>query len=251
MSSTGLEVFKLGYEISPVILVNGVAASIPGQMLPIVALTEAANFTEGLLGGNIETSLDKYFAHWKPLSGTTLIDNEIANVPFANQATAANAVIAKPLVISMMMICPVQTEGGFTSKLATMTVLRQTLAYHNANGGTYTIATPSQIYTNCLLTKVSDISGGTSAQAQHTWQFDFIQPLVTIDAAQQVYNSLMNKIANGYDTGTTPAWSGLPSTLTQNVISVAGDIMPSLSNQIGSLASGITGSATNVFGFVQ
>jgi hypothetical protein len=249
MSSTGLEVFKLGYEISPVILVNGVAASIPGQMLPIVALTEAANFTEGLLQGSGFQSLDKYFAHWKPLSGTTLLDNEIGMMPFANQATAANAVISNPLVVSMLMVCPVQHAGGYTAKLATMTVLRQTLAYHSANGGTYTVATPSQIYTNCLLTKVTDVTGGTSNQTQHSWQFDFVQPLITIDQAQQVYNSLMNKVANGYNTGTSPAWSGLPSSLTQNVVSAAGNIIPTLSNQLGSIASGVMGSATNVFGF--
>lgn len=249
MSSTGYELFKLGYEISPIILVNGVASLIPGQMLPIVALTEAANFTEGLLQGSLDINLDKYFAHWKPLAGTTLIDTEIAQNPFQNQITAANATIQNPLVVSMLMMCPVQTSGGFTAKLATMTVLRQTLAYHAANGGTYTVVTPSQIYTNCILLKVTDVSGGSSAQPQHSWQFDFTQPLITIDQAQQVYNSLMNKIAGGLPTGNSPAWSGLSSTVGQNVASAVGNVIPSLSNQIGSVASGALSSATNSFGF--
>ena len=33
------ELYKLGFEVSPVILCNGIAQSIPGGMLPIVALT--------------------------------------------------------------------------------------------------------------------------------------------------------------------------------------------------------------------
>nr|WP_254867041.1 hypothetical protein [Salmonella enterica] len=60
------ELYKLGFEISPVILCDGVAQSIPGGMLPIVALTQSASYVSGLMGGAIElTDLDKYFCHWR------------------------------------------------------------------------------------------------------------------------------------------------------------------------------------------
>jgi len=52
MSTALRTVFRLGYEISPVILTNGIAKLIPGGMLPIVALTEATGLIAGLLQGN-------------------------------------------------------------------------------------------------------------------------------------------------------------------------------------------------------
>lgn len=240
MSSLGLSVFKLGYEISPVILTNGIASNIPGQMLPIVALTEASNFTLGLLSGEGLPDLDQYFAHWKPLAATTLIDNQVAMYPFANQAVAANAVISQPLTISMLMACPVQAEGGYTTKLATLMVLQQTLQQHNATGGTYTIATPSNVFTSCLLTKVTDVSGGNSKQTQFMWQFDFIQPLITINQAQQVYSSLMTKIAGGLQTPQIPTWSGLVQTVGSSLQGAVSNLFPSLSNMIPSIASGVS-----------
>lgn len=221
MTSLGRELYQLGYEISPVILTGGIASQIEGQMMPIVALTQAADFTLGLLHGNIIPNLDNFFAHWKPLPGTTLINNQIGTYPFANQAVAGNALIAQPNTISMLMICPAQTQGGFTAKLATMSVLQQTLIQHNNSGGMYTVATPSGIFPNCILAKVTDVSGGESKQAQHSWQFDFVQPLITIDAAQQVYNSLMNKIANGLPTSIVPQWSGPAATVGQSLGAVA------------------------------
>jgi hypothetical protein len=246
MSSLGMEIFKLGYQISPIIMVNGIASQIPGQMLPIVAITEAANFTLGLLSGNGVPDLDQFFAHWKPLPGTTLISNQVATYPFANQAVAGNAIIAQPLTVSMLMDCPVQASGGYTTKLATLTVLQQTLLQHNAAGGTYTIATPSQIWTNCLLVSVRDVSGGDSKQVQHTWQFDFVQPLVTLNQAQQVYNSLMNKIAGGLPTSLTPSWSGLASTVTSAVTGAAGSITSTVSGLVGSASSTVSSAIGSV-----
>lgn len=237
MSSLVRDVFRLGFEISPVILTGGIAAQIPGGMLPIVLLTEASSFVTGLLGGSIITNLDQYFAHWKPLPGSTLIENTIGAYPFGNQATAANALIAQPLVLSMLMICPVQSAGGYLSKLSTMTVLQQTLQTHNTSGGTYTVATPSQIYTNLILSRVTDVSTAESKQAQNQYKFDFLQPLITINQAQQVYNSLMNKIAGGLPVAGQPAWSGAASTVGSNLAGASGASIPSLTNLSGSVAA--------------
>ncbi|EKN4803193.1 hypothetical protein FG446_004497, partial [Yersinia enterocolitica] len=107
------ELYKLGFEISPVILCEGVAQSIPGGMLPIVALTQSASFVTGLIGGAINlTDLDKYFCHWKPIQGATMVDYDIARYPFANQTVAANALLAQPLRVSLMMDAPVNENTG-------------------------------------------------------------------------------------------------------------------------------------------
>lgn len=256
MASTSQQIFKLGYEISPIILVGGVASLIPGGMLPIVAITQAANFSLGLLSGTDDDALDldSYFAHWKPLPGTTLINNQIGAYPFANQNIAANAMIAQPLGISMMMNCPVQQPGGYTSKLSTLTILQATLVQHVNAGGTFTIVSPSQLYTGCLLTLVRDVSGGESKQVQHTWQFDFIQPLTTQNQAQQVYSALMSKIAGGLPTSVAPTWSGVSAVVGAQVAGGSGGstLLPSMSNLIGGNTSTVGSSnvgSSSAYGF--
>jgi hypothetical protein len=206
--SLGRTLYQLGFEISPILLVDGIATQIPGGILPIVALTQAANFTLGLLNGADVPDLDQFLCHWKPLPGTTLINNQIGLFPFANQSVAANAVIAQPLGISMLMMCPAQIEGGYAAKTATMTVLQQTLTAHIQAGGTFTVMTLSGPFAGCILTSVKDVSSGISNQPQHTFQFDFQQPLTTLNQAQQVYNNLMSKIAGGLPTSQAPQWSG-------------------------------------------
>lgn len=199
MTSFVKTIFQLGYEISPIILNNGIADLIPGKMLPIVAITEFANFTSALIGGNLDLSLDNYFAHFKPLPGSELINNEIADYPFANLTVAANSIIARPLPISLIMNCPAKSEGDYVLKLATMTALKKVLDQHNQSGGTYTVATPSYIYTNCLLKNLRDVSA-QSTQVQTAWQWDFEQPLLTqsqANATQMVLNSVMSKISGG------------------------------------------------------
>lgn len=204
--STPRTIFQLGFDISPIILTAGIASFIPGEMLPIVALTEGPNFLTGLLSGNIETSLDNFFAHFIPLPGTTLIDNQIATYPFANQAIAANATITQPLRVSLRMVCPVKETFGYATKLATMSALQAAIAEHTNLGGLYTVATPSFIYTNCLLTQLRDVSTGETRQSQVTWQWDFIQPLVSLQQAQAAQDALMTKLTNGLPTD--GSWSG-------------------------------------------
>ena len=150
--------FRLGFEISPVILTGGVATNIgPGGVLPIVSITESINFLTGLLSGGGDLSLDDFFAHFQPLPGSTLAENQIGAYPFANQSVAANAIIAQPLRVSLQMFCPVKSSLGYAAKLATMSALQAVLAQHNAMGGTYTVATPSYIFTNCILLSLKDV----------------------------------------------------------------------------------------------
>jgi len=203
--------FKLAYELSPIFLTGGssVIAQWPYQIVPFIFLTEGLglNFVIGVASGSENIELDDFFAHFIPMPGATLIDQQVATYPFANQAVAGNAVIEQPLTISMRMICPVRQRLGYASKIATMMLIKSSLKQHNEQGGTYSILTPSYFYTNCLMLKMTDISGGPSAQAQHTWQMDFVQPLLTLDAANAAKNGLMNKLDQG-GMVTDPSWSG-------------------------------------------
>jgi hypothetical protein len=234
MSSIGYTAFKLGYQLSPIILTGG---RLP-TMLPIIAITEAANFVGGLLQGNISTNLDQYFAHFQPLPGATLANNAIGKYPFANQSVAANAIIAQPLTISMLMICPAQGSGSIAKKLVTMTALKKAFDGHNTTGGTYTIATPAYIYTNCVMTGFKDVSSGEDKQLQHTFQLDFEQPLISLADAQTAYNTLTNVLQNGLESVGQPTWTSLASQATQSLVGGAQNLVGTAVNGVKSLYGG-------------
>jgi hypothetical protein len=239
--SIGQTAFQLAYEISPIILTNGIATNIPGGMLPIISITEAANFVAGVLSG-ADINPDNFFAHFRPLPGADLISQEIARFPLANQTVAANATIQNPLRISLLMTCPVRNELGYPLKLAAMTALQTALQQHNTNGGTYTVITPSYFYTNCLLTNLSEVGDAEGKQTQVNWRWDFEQPLLTLQSAQQVQNSLMSKISGGAQIQGSPAWSGLSQTVGQPPSLAGPSIVPAASGAPGAGVSGLSAS---------
>lgn len=249
MSSAGLVAFQLGFEISPIIMTGGIAGGILGGMLPIVSILESADFLTGILSGSSSAfDLSRYFAHFRPIPGSTLIDNQFGTYPFANQTVAANAVIVQPLRISMLMTCPANTNSGYLGKLAVMTALQQVLKQHTAMGGTYTVVTLAQIYTNMLLLQLKEVSGGETKQDMTAYQWDFWQPLITLQQAANAQNNLMNAISNGTPTdgslsgpgstvgaqnslatpSTIPAASSLPGAATTN--SAFGPVSGSINN---------------------
>lgn len=242
--SAGRAAWNLAFSVTPILLTRGIATGIRGGILPILALTDAARLATGLLSGaNINP--DEFFAQYSPLPGATLISQQAAMYPLANQAIAANAVITQPLTISMLMTCParpgsiaagvaggiagsllpttaaglggsalagVGAIGGYAGKLATLTALQSTLAQHNNQGGTYSVVTPAFIYTDCIMTSMRDVSSGGTNQKQLMWQLDFIQPLVSISAAQSALNSLMQKIQSQVPLASSSAPAiGLPT----------------------------------------
>jgi hypothetical protein len=201
MTSAGRTVFQLGFEISPIILTGGIAAQMLGGMLPIVSIMQSADFLAGILTGSTSAlNLDNYFAHFRPIPGSTLIDNQYGLYPFANQNVAANAVITQPLRISLRMDCPATTISGYPGKLAVLTALQKVLSQHTQLGGTYTVVTLAQIYTNQLLLKLGEISGGNTKQDMVSYQWDFFGPLITLAQAANAQNSLMSAISNGTPT---------------------------------------------------
>jgi hypothetical protein len=231
-------VYDISFQVSPIILVGGIAANTLGGMLPIIALAgQAAGALQGALtGGGLSTT--DFFARFVPIPGSTLINQQIATYPFANQATAANATIQQPLNISLRMIAPVKDAAGYLTKLAIWTALQSSLVAHNAAGGTYTIATPSYIYTNCLMLQMTDVTGGSTQQQQIEYQIDFTQPLVTQAQATSAYNSLMSKLSSG-------------ASVAANNLPAGSSIWSNAATAVGSAAQSAVSGVTSITGVVN
>ena len=191
------QAYKLAYEKSPIFLTDGIASFVPGNILPLIAITEAVSLATSAIAGNISLNLDDFYATFWPLPGSTLHENQIGNYPFANQQVAANAIITQPLRVSMRMNCTPRLQGAMVSRIMTATALKLALDNHNLSGGTYSVLTPSYLYQGCILTSFKDITSGDSKHQQTDWQLDFVQPLLSLSAAESVQNSTMSKVTNG------------------------------------------------------
>jgi hypothetical protein len=215
--------WKISTQITPIILTGGIATA-QGGAIPIVNLTNpplaigstlstTSTSVKGQIVGGTNPQLDGTGADYMPVAGGTLIHNETATYPFANQAVAANAIIAQPLNISMSMIIPVTGNLPYPARQSLMMALVSSLNLHIRKGGLFSVITPAYIYTNCILLMLRDVSGGEVNQAQYRWQWDFFQPLVTQAQANQAQNGLMQTITNGTPIVGTPSYStGLPVT---------------------------------------
>ncbi len=216
----GETAWRMGFQLSPIILVGGIAPTFLGGYLPIMAITEIANFPAGLLSGS-PVGTDNFFANFRPMSGSSIISQEIAKFPFANQTVAANSIITQPLQVSMEMTVIARTRFGYYEKLAIMLALREALYAHNTSGGRYIIMTPSFVYVNCLMKSMTDISNPRTAQPQNTWQLDFEKPLITLGDAEAAENSLMSWISRGTEIQGTPSATGVLASTT-NPASLSG-----------------------------
>jgi hypothetical protein len=228
-----IDQFRLTFELSPIILVGGNASQMPGAMQPIISLIGTNDFTQGILGGQSGADggdIDfNAVAHFEPLPGTTLEEISVGLYPFANQQVAANAIIFEPLKISMLMIAPAPTQGGYPAKNIAFTSLKKALDQHMLQGGTFNVATPAYLYTACLLVALRDVTPPDLRQKQVNWQFDFIQPLLTMAAAQGAQNSLVSKITNGSKVqGDPPQQGGLLNTTGQSSPGIGGALVPGL-----------------------
>jgi hypothetical protein len=204
IAPSNLAQYDLAFQISPIMLQGGIAASAQGGILPIVALYgQLGAYTDGAI-----TDPNEFFARYMPLPGSTLISFTVGTYPFANQQVAANAVIQQPLTLSMLMICPVNQPGGYLTKLPTLTALRGSLVSHINSGGTFSIATPAYVYNNLLMTGMSDITNNDGHQRQVEWQLDFVAPLITLSDAAAAQSSLMQRATNGGQMPNPPPLSG-------------------------------------------
>lgn len=200
-------VYDLAFQVSPIILTGGIVSNSIGGALPIIALNgQLASFALSAITSR-SLSLNDFYAHYIPIPGGQVINNSVAAYPFANQSVAANAMIEQPLSFSLLMIAPVNQTAGYMTKLALFTSLRTSLQQHVNAGGMFHVATPAFIYTNCLLTNMTDVTDPESRQKQTHWQLDFFKPLVTQPQAQTAMSGLMGKLAGGQKI-TLPSWSG-------------------------------------------
>ncbi len=248
----GYAAFKLAFQLSPILLVNGIAGTgagtlgVPGGILPLIAVTQASSLVLGLLSGADDLSLDSFFAHFRPLPGSTLIENQVGLYPFANQKVAGNAIIQQATNLSMLMDCPARDTLGYASKIVTMNAIKMTLDQHNSLGGTYTVLTPSFFYTNGILLRLEDASPQADNQIQSAYRLDFTFPLLTLNQTQSVQSSLMAKITGGAQvdaSGGSIGWTGLSQTVGQQNSLAGGSIFP--------IAGGLTGTTaplTSSFG---
>lgn len=231
-------IYQLGFQISPVILCDGIAQAIPGGMLPIVTLTQSASIVSAALGGSIDIdSLDKYFAHWRVQSGSTILNYELAKYPFASQKVAANSALAQPLTIPMLMQTPVNENTGIFTKLVTFAALQATLEAHANLGGTYIVATPAMIYSNCILTMIQDVTPGSEVVPQRDWLFTFEKPLIAEDDAERELNNFLGKIDAG-DVTDGPSWTNVSSALGNTAL---GSTVSGLTQDITGLISKLMG----------
>ena len=207
--SPGWVAWKLAFGISPIIFSGGIAQNMLGGYLPIMLITQAVDFASGILtGASEDIDLDDFFALYEPLPGAEFAKFAYGEYPFANQSVAANAVIQVPLRFSMLMVCPVKGTENWLSHLAVMEALQGVITLHATLGGTYIVATPKQIFTNCLLESFTDATANDSKQPQSMFRWDFYQPLLTLSAAAQAQNSLMSKMSSGTQMSGQPALSG-------------------------------------------
>lgn len=218
--SSGYLQYKLQTQLSPIILTGGLATA-QGGAIPIISITNPliqgitatvnSITVAGQVTGAPNPQLDGTGTDYQPVSGGTLIDNQVAIYPFANQAVAGNAIIAQPLNISMSMLIPATASMPFSSRLSIMMALVSTLKIHINLGGLFSVITSVYVYTNTILRTMRDVSGGETNQAQYRWQLDFYQPLVTQQAANQAQNGLMQTLTKGTPISGSPSWAtGLP-----------------------------------------
>lgn len=236
----GYTAWKLAFQLSPIILTGGALPGIMSQVLPMMLISEAINLPLGLLSSGENVELDNFFANFQPLPGATLVENEFGRYPFANQSVAANAVVFQPKRVSMLMHVPANNRFGYFEKLAIMELIQSTIALHNQSGGTYTVLTPSFIYTNCVMKSFHDVTSGASRQVQQTWQIDFEQPLLTTDAGAGLFgalNSLYSNITQGLEAAGNAVLGGVSTTIGGAASAVAPFVSGTFQSQVASVSS--------------
>lgn len=237
--------YQVSYQVSPIMLVGGVAGT---GMLPLVNVLSSANYRQGLLSPSSQQDSSSFFGQFRVMPGHTLIENEAAMYPVANQTVAANAIIANPLKLSVEMLVPANSRTTVANKLSLMTSLKSTLDTHTAKGGWYNVATPSYIYQGCLLLNLQDSTDDDSgSQVQVRWVWSFVQPLLTVKAAEAAQNQFMAKISSSTrNTGDPPGSQPLSTSLGQPGANVVQNVVPSSANPAASNVAPVNPSSSSV-----
>lgn len=223
------------YQTCPIFLTGGIAGGIDGGTLPIISLLNPGAFPSGITGlAGPNFDLGDSFANFHANPGSSLQKYELGRYPFANQVTAANAIITEPLNISLTMIVVFQPgNSNVANRQSIMTSLKQTLDAHALAGGTYTVLTISYPYVNAILRDLVDASDATMEIPQWRYQWDFEIPLISIADAQNIaqnYNNLMGRVASGQvvqpGADGSITWSGTQPTIGNPGSTAAPSVIP-------------------------
>lgn len=181
--------FRMQYEYAPILLKNGIAEGYPEKVMSILQLTQQNGYPMDDNG---------YFGYFSFVNGGTYMQNTVAQYPFANQYTAANAIVRQPNNISLLMTCPARSVMPLDRRQSIFQSLIASFDRHIALGGMFVVYTPMAIMQNCLLIAVRDSSSGENAVLQNGMIFDFTQPqIMTDEDANKATNASMSKINNG------------------------------------------------------
>ena len=215
--AVGRASWQMLMQMSPIFLKDGlIPPSIPGRLLPIILATEVINFPLGILSSGTLPSLDDAFCHFQPTGGAMVINQQMATYPFANQAVAANSIVTQPLQVSFQMTCPARGALSYWAKLAKMQVLIEVMRRHNGAGGLYALVTPSFVYRNCVMRTMRDASSAQTKQVQNVWVLDFEKPLLTLEDAADIEESLsgiLKKLDGGQQINGMPQTTSVASSV--------------------------------------
>jgi len=200
------DAYDLAFQVSPIFLMGGIVAGVPGGVLPIISLPGFLLGEAQAALSNQSLSMQDFFAYFLPVPGSNIINQTVGTYPFANQSVAGNATIRQPLNISFRMISPVKSTAGYLTKTAIFESIKASLTAHNDAGGWYMLLTPACIFPTALMLTMTDITGGETKQVQVEWQIDFTTPLITLSAAAAAKSGLMQKLASGGKV-TSPSWT--------------------------------------------
>jgi hypothetical protein len=202
---------KLAFQVSPVWLTGPPVANMQGKMLPIIAITDPQLYSQVAMPVGAPRvlnpiDLDDAFGAFQVMPGGSLIKQEVAQYPFANQYVAGNATIFSPLEVSLIWDTPMRGAGAWANRMGVIGMLQAWLYNHNNSGGTFTVVTPSFIYEDMLLTSLTDSSRGQNPIPQNAWRWDFTKPMIRIRDLTLAQSALMSKLTAG--TQTDGSWSG-------------------------------------------
>ena len=191
LSAIGRFAIETVYELSPILLKNGIASEREEKLMLIGELTQS-------LPPLPLTENNGFFAHWKTIGGGSLMQNSVAQYPLANQATAGNAIVQQPVNISMLMYCPATSLYNFALRRTFISGILSSLDLHVRLGGLFVVYTPFFTYDNCVLTGIRDASEGSVTELQNAMIFDFMRPMIMDEQeAQTAQNAFMSKITDG------------------------------------------------------
>lgn len=210
-----ISIYKLRYQVAPIILTGGIAGQVPGGMISMLAGTNPEMilrplFAEGAAqrnlidalfapgssqagtigsiiadpGGSGPIVLDDAFGAFNVLAGGTLCAQTVPKYPLADMTMAANAIVREPLTLSLIWDAPMRgfqfnpSLSAWDVKLMVMQALKGMLDRHNNMGGLYSVMTPAFYYENLILTSLTDNSRGGNPLPQNAWRFDFERPMV-------------------------------------------------------------------------